>query len=320
MLLAHPDWDNPFFKRLAYNDTGQAAGHQAGMVLPKDLRHFLPSLDESAISPITPTIDRYLRAEMYLGPTRLTEGVVRYQFQTWGGTRSAESRITEGLRPLRDRAREGDILIFQRRADALDCFRLVLVRQGTPDFAEVESWTRGRRWGPLFPGKRPLTQDQFAQARREIAELARQPFALVRPEVARSEAMQSRIARDSAFREEVRLQYAWRCAISEIAVATPSALYEVESAHVVPLSEGGTDDIRNGIALAQTVHWAFDRGLIGVLPDRTIYIPRRVKRMKENAFLRQFEKKPIAEARDPGLRVHPDALQWHFENKVRLWD
>lgn len=222
--------------------------------------------------------------------------------------------------PLPDRAKERDIIIFQRRADALDRFRLILVRQGTPEFAELEQLTRGRRWGALFDSDPPMTQRQLTQARSEIAELANQPFSLVKAEVSRVESRQTRIARGSAFREAVRWQYGWRCAVSGIEVATPSQLFEVESAHVVPLSEGGTDDIRNGIALSHTIHWAFDRGLFGVLPDRTIYLPRLVKQMKENAFLKAFEKKPIREAKDRNLRVHPDALQWHFEHKVRQWD
>ncbi|MCO5052076.1 MAG: HNH endonuclease [Verrucomicrobiae bacterium] len=319
-FLANPDWDAPFFKRLAHNDTGQAAGHQGGMVLPKELRRFLPSLDEAATSQIAPTTDRDLRAEMFVGTVRLTDSVVRYQFQTWGGTRSAESRITDGFAPLRNKAAEGDLLLFQRRADAVDCFRLVLVKQGTPEYQEVNQWVNGRRWGALFVTDLPVTQNQLTQACTEITRLAERPFEVVKPEVTRVETRQSRIARGSAFRESVRAEYMHRCAISGIDIATPSALYEVESAHVVPLSEGGSDDIRNGFALSQTIHWAFDRGLVGVLPNRTIYIPRLVKSMAENAFLKQFEKKPISEAKTRGLRVHADAFTWHYDNKVRQWD
>lgn len=86
------------------------------------------------------------------------------------------------------------------------------------------------------------------------------------------------------------------------------------------MSEAGSDDIRNGFTLAQTLHWAFDRGLFGVLPNRTIHIPRRVKSMAQNAFLRQFENRPITEARTASLRVHSDAFRWHMENKVRQWE
>jgi len=319
-FLANPEWDAPFFKQLAPNDTGAAAGHQAGMVLPKDLRQFLPSLDESATSHIAPTTDRYLRAEMFLGTSHHTDGVVRYQFQSWRGTRSAESRITDGLRPLHDRARGGDIMIFQRRADALDRFRLVLVKQGTPEFTEVSQWIKGRRWGQLFTDEAPVTQRQLKAAETEISTLAQQPFQIVRAEVPRIESRQNRIARSSAFREKVRGEYNRRCAVSGIILATPELLYEVESAHIVPVSRGGSDDVRNGFTLTQTLHWAFDRGLFGVLPSRKLYVPRKVKRMTENEFLKKFENQPIQEAKNSNLRVHADAFHWHFENLVKQWE
>jgi putative restriction endonuclease len=318
--LANAEWDAPFFKRLAHNDTGQAVGHQAGMVLPKELRQFLPSLDEAATSHLEPTIDRYLRAEMFLGISHLTEAVVRYQFQTWGGTRSPESRITDGFRPLRDLAAEGDLLLFQRRADALDRFRLILIKQGTPEFDEVSPWVSGRKWGPLFVGDAPVNQRQLSKARAQIADLSHQPFEVIRSHVLRVETRQSRIARSSIFRELVRREYDRQCAISGILVVTPNMLHEVESAHVVPAHEGGSDDIRNGFTLTQTLHWAFDHGLIGILPNRTVYIPPRVKRMTENAFLRHFENKRITEAKTESLRVHADAFRWHMAHRVKQWD
>ncbi|MCI0348407.1 MAG: HNH endonuclease, partial [Acidobacteriales bacterium] len=118
----------------------------------------------------------------------------------------------------------------------------------------------------------------------------------------------------------VRREYDRKCAISGIAITTPTSLHEVESAHVVPVSEGGSDDIRNGFTLTQTLHWAFDRGLFGVLPNRTIYIPRRVRVMRENAFLVSFEGRRIAEADTHTLHVHGDAFSWHMEHLVRQWD
>lgn len=88
----------------------------------------------------------------------------------------------------------------------------------------------------------------------------------------------------------------------------------------MPLSEGGSNDIRNGIVLSQTLHWAFDRGLFGVLANRTIYVPRRIKAMPENVFVKQLEGRAILEARSSKLRVHRAALEWHLENCVRRWD
>ena len=44
-ILADPAWDAPFFKLLANNDTGAASGHQGGVVIPKELRPYFPSLN-----------------------------------------------------------------------------------------------------------------------------------------------------------------------------------------------------------------------------------------------------------------------------------
>ena len=151
-FLRDPAWDAPFFKRLAHNDTGQAAGHQGGIVVPKDLRIFFPTLDESSASAAAPTVDRNLAAEMFV-PGRLVErNTTRYQFQTWGSTRRAESRITDNLGPIRNLAREGDILVMQRNRERLDAFRLLLVRQSDEAFATFDQLIRGRRWGALFSG------------------------------------------------------------------------------------------------------------------------------------------------------------------------
>jgi len=319
-FFLNDDWDAPFFKRLAHNDTGEAVGHQGGIVLPKDLRQFFPTLDQAQTSATSPTTDRHLRVELYLASGRLIEAIVRYQIQTWGGTRSPESRITDNLTSLRNRAAEGDLLVFQRRVDALDRFRLVLLKQETPEFAEVNSMTGGRRWGILEIGEEPVTQTEILKAEKEIVTLADKPFELLKTEVTRIETRQNKIARCSVFGVKVRAEYERRCCVSGISIATPSAVYEVESAHVVPLNRGGSDDIRNGLSLTQTIHWAFDRGLFGILPNRTIYLPRQVKRMTENAFLKQFEGKPIVEAKTPNLRVHNEAIRWHLETLVKQWE
>ncbi len=289
------------------------------MVLPNDLRRFLPSLDEAITSEIAPTTDRYLLTEMFVGGIHLADSSIRYQLQTWGGKRSAESRITDGLRPLRDRAVADDVLLFQRRLDAFDWFRFILVKQTTPDFILISRAVAGRRWGPLYLENSPVSQTELKLAGTDIVNLSQQPFLVQRANVVRTETRQNRVARCVMFRERVRREYERRCAVSGIAIATPKLLCEVESAHIVPVSKGGADDIRNGLTLTQTLHWAFDRGLFGVLPDRMIFIPPRVSRMKENAFLRQYDHKPISEAKTVSLRVHKDAFAWHMENVVSEW-
>lgn len=319
-LLADSQWDTAFFKILANNDTGQAEGHQAGIVLPKALRQYLPDLDASTTSRTTPTVDRYVLAEMYDGVELIAEVDVRYQLQTWGGTRPPESRITEGTAPLRNRAHKDDLLIFQRRADSLERFRMVLVRQGTPGFRDLLALAGVRRWGPLAVADRPVSQDDVLTASQDLEAQSQGPFEILQQGRERTDTRQFRLARSAAFRERIRSEYSGRCAVSGITMKTPSGLWEVESAHVVPLHEGGPDDFRNGLALSRTLHWAFDRGLLGVLPDHRVYLPKRVRKNKCNAFLCGFAGTVISKSKTPDFRVHPKAFAWHLENRVRQWD
>ena len=113
-LIIDPAWDSPFFKRLANNDTGNAPGHQGGIVVPIALRPYFPELDEGRTSPATPTVDRRLVAELFDSGSFLGQCATRYQFQTWGGGRDPESRITGNLGPLRNCAHGDDLLILQR--------------------------------------------------------------------------------------------------------------------------------------------------------------------------------------------------------------
>lgn len=318
-FLSSDEWDAPFFKRLAHNDTGRAPGHQGGILIPKDLRPFFPSLDERRVSKGKPTVDRYLSTQMFVGLQQVADDLVRYQIQTWGGTRSPEGRLTDNLGPLHREAAKGDLLIFQRSADILDRFRLLLIPATDASFAEILRTTHDRRWGPLNKAAIPVTHSDLDLAIDELKDLAEQPFKLKAPRERRDSRLQ-RVARSSVFPACVHKEYDWECAVSRVSLKTPAGKYEVQAAHVVPVSGDGTDDIRNGISLSHTLHWAFDRGLFGVRDDRTVYIPRRIRRMVGNNFLKRLAGRRIKEAKTKHLRVHPDALRWHRENLVSNWE
>ena len=318
-FLSSDEWDAPFFKRLAHNDTGSARGHQAGLVIPKALRPFFPALDEGKTSKKTPTIDRRVFVHLFYGLRQVGEGIARYQFQTWGGERSAESRLTDNLNPIRRIAQKGDILIFQRSANTLDRFRLLLFQNEVHGFGEINLLTSGRQWGPLIQGQEPITDEDLEEAEEEFDQIASEPF-VTRTKKKRVESKRNLVARSSAFPGRVNKEYDWRCAVSGVVLKTPANLYEVQAAHVVPVSEGGPDDIRNGLALSHTLHWAFDSGLFGVRDNRTIYVPRRVRTIADNSVLRGFAGKRITEARSEHLRVHEKAFAWHMRHRVKRWE
>jgi putative restriction endonuclease len=314
-LLRDPAWDLPFFKRLAHNDTGQAVGHQGGIVVPKDLRIFFPTLDEGSASATAPTVDRNLSAEMFIPGQQVARDTIRYQLQTWGGTRPAESRITDNLGPIRNIARAGDLLIMQRNRERLHLFRLVLVRQSDQAFRRFNALTVGRTWGALFADEPPISQTELIAARAAMLDEARQPFVAVRAEIPGVASSRAATARATAFRATLLAEYQRCCAVSGIALTTRSVA-EAHAAHVVPLGEGGADEPRNGLALTSTLHWAFDHGLFSVSEDRRVIVPRSVSVIRGNEWLRQFDNAPIREANSASLRTAPEAFAWHRENKM----
>jgi len=312
-LITSPEWDFPIFKVLANNDTGNASGHQGGIVVPKVLRPFFPGL-AGAVSAATPTIDHRVEAQLFVENGYKGTVNTRYQFQTWGGTRSPESRLTDQLGPLRNSAKGGDILIIQRSIDRLDLYRLTLVRQTSPEFPIIAALVANRNWGVLAETTPPVSDDDLDSAIAEEGILEAAPFSLIDPSAETTTSTTKKVARSIVFRSTVLKQYEETCAICEEALRTPSGLIEIDAAHVVPRSLMGADDARNGFALCKRHHWAFDKGLFGIGDDRKVIVPNAVSLIIQNANLKKFNGHPIREAKTTALQVHPSAFQWHREN------
>lgn len=314
-LVHSPEWDFPVFKVLASNDTGNATGHQGGVVIPKDLRIFFPGLT-GTVSAANPTVDHRIEAQLFVENAYKGTVSTRYQFQSWGGQRSPESRLTDQLGPLRNLATGNDVLIIQRSIDRLDYYRLTLVRRLSPDFPAIAGMIGPHRWGVLDRAAPPVSDDDLDSALTEEMALEAAPFALIDPAAGTSASTVRKVARSIVFRKRVLEQYEETCAICGEALKSPSGSLELDAAHVVPLSLLGADDVRNGVALCKRHHWAFDKGLFGVGDDRKVIVPEVVTVISGNASLQELHDQLIREAKDNALKVHPDAFAWHRENML----
>src|SRR6185312_895997 len=107
-----PEFDVAVFKLLSKNDTGQSAGHQGGMVIPREFDRYFPKLPPTSTK--TPTVDRSVRAILVVPGTGEKVVQARYQKQSWGGGKSTERRLTRNLGFLRNRAKSGDYLVIER--------------------------------------------------------------------------------------------------------------------------------------------------------------------------------------------------------------
>lgn len=141
---------------------------------------------------------------------------------------------------------------------------------------------------------------------------ADEPFEVDRKIV---EQLVSRPFRDRAFSAAVKSAYQDTCAITGLKLINGKGRSEVQAAHIRPVEDKGPDSVRNGIALSGTVHWMFDRGLIGIAEDYSLLVandllPDTVERLLPP------ERRLLLPAK-PELRPHPQFLAYHRKHRFK---
>jgi putative restriction endonuclease len=120
----------------------------------------------------------------------------------------------------------------------------------------------------------------------------------------------NRPIRDARFRGLVCDAYDNRCAVTRLQMVNGGGNAEVQAAHIVPVSEGGSDVIQNGIALSATVHWLFDRHLISLTDDHRLLVSHnKVPAGLRSLFTHQMERVHLPS--DARLHPHPKYLARH---------
>jgi len=84
-----------------------------------------------------------------------------------------------------------------------------------------------------------------------------------------------------SFRERVIAAYRRHCAICRL--HHPELL---DAAHIIPDSEGGRPEVRNGLSLCKLHHAAFDRNILGITPDYRVEIRLDILREEDGPMLR----------------------------------
>jgi putative restriction endonuclease len=311
------DFDAPIFKVLANNDTGAAAGHQAGFVLPKDLEDYLPLLrNETSVD--KPTVDIDITAELFDGPTYLGTAETRYQYQTWGGARSPERRITRNISELLNRAKGDDVLIIERGIQVDTHYRFRLIRDVNPLYPSLIQSFGGNRWGVLERTRPPAKETEVEEVAAQIELNLAEPFAMFEDNPAIIETQTRKVARSRAFQRLVFQAYQGVCSLCNGGLLHPSGRGEVDAAHIVSRSLRGSDDIRNGLLLCKAHHWAFDAGLVGISGEFGVIVPVGVQAIERNAALRELHGSPISLPERAESWPAPEALEWHRRNVMSL--
>jgi len=126
-----------------------------------------------------------------------------------------------------------------------------------------------------------------------------------------------RVFRDRKFREHVVAAYGGTCAMTGMRIESWKGELEVEAAHIRQSGGGsnGPDSVRNGVALAQTVHWLFDSGFISMEDDGTMILARRGIPDKVLRILHEDRRARIP--MDEAVRPHPAFLRYHREHHYK---
>jgi len=294
-------WEGPVFKLLAKNDSGAAAGHQSGVVIPKDLAFFFPQLDETKAQD-----DERIWAHLVVDGVVVDSVLTRYQFQTWGGTRKPERRVTDRLQPLLRPTLPGDVFLVYRSATTAGMYKFEVVTAGSPSRLALIASLGGRRWGSAPTS---LILSSPAEERAELAILDAQtalPFQCFDADVGRT--LAQRVARSRAFSKIVLASYPG-CALCHGGLVN-GARSELEAAHIVSRGRGGTDDPRNGLGLCRTHHWALDEGLWTVDATGGVIVSEAANRPR-NASLLAVAGRTLRLSARPEHAPHPDAWMWH---------
>ena len=91
-----------------------------------------------------------------------------------------------------------------------------------------------------------------------------------------------------------------------------------DAAHIIPFSLSYNDDIRNGISLCKSHHWAFDTGLISVNEAYEVIVsPSMTEQGPTESMLTQLRNKRIWLPRGEKHRPAQDALTWHRMRVLR---
>ena len=130
------------------------------------------------------------------------------------------------------------------------------------------------------------------------------------------EVVTMRRARDRAFRQRVLGFYDWQCAVSRRRLVSPLSptTAGIDAAHIVPVKYDGSDHPANGIPLTKELHWAFDRGMLGISEDRNVIVPQSVAEIPGNEFLASLQGNALLEASEPNARALDEAFAWHRTN------
>ncbi len=103
--------------------------------------------------------------------------------------------------------------------------------------------------------------------------------------------------------------YGRRCAVTR-----EKALPVLEAAHVRPVTQGGTHDVRNGLLLRRDLHALFDRGYMTVGRDLRLRVSSHLKeKFHDGEYYTTFDRGELMLPGNSADRPDSALLEWHAD-------
>ena len=196
---------------------------------------------------------------------------------------------------------DDDLFTLLRVPECQEIFRQVIIDRYFPEFKQAIEY---------------LTVEQEAQEYSEqLIQDTQYPFSTYRD----VESIQVETpVRSSGFRKAIMKIYDYKCAVCKLDIRTASGASITDAAHIIPFSVSHNDDVRNGLSLCKSHHWAFDARLFSLNETYHVIVPPiSHKHEPTERMLSELHDKRIW---TPPVERHcPDqeALAWHREAAMR---
>ena len=121
--------------------------------------------------------------------------------------------------------------------------------------------------------------------------------------------------RDPNFRREVLTAYQHRCAVSGYRAALDGQFFGVQAAHFKWHSQGGPDQVSNGLVLNPMLHFLLDAGAWTLSDDRRVLVSARYAGDSDGAaLLLQYHGQPMADPAGGYAPIAQEHIHWHRDS------
>ncbi|KAB7707129.1 hypothetical protein F9802_08950 [Bacillus aerolatus] len=122
------------------------------------------------------------------------------------------------------------------------------------------------------------------------------------------------VKRDPRFARHVLANFRYKCAMCGFQALFNQTPFGLDAAHILWHSFEGPSTIDNGLALCKLHHWAFDKGVVTVLPDKKIKVSKHFIGAENTSqtFIEGLDGSDLLEWKEVEPSV--EYFNWHNKN------